>query len=116
FRREQRMVFGIGLGLALSLCERGVEVYVIAIAERDDLDIGFFLKPSHHVAAAIARADDAEADAVIGAEDVVPTCGAHSQARGDCASRCVRDELTAWITFECHTNPFLVLVLKIYTS
>src|SRR5215510_4739057 len=108
------MVFGKGLGLALGLCERGVEVYIVTIAECDDLDVGFSLENAHHVAAAIASADDAQTDAIIGAEDVGPTCGAHSQARSYCASRRIRDEITACIIFDCHSDPFLVLVLEIY--
>jgi hypothetical protein len=105
FRSEQRVVIGEGLCLAPGLFERGVEVLVIAIAERDDLDVGFFLKDAHHVAAAIARADDAETDSVIGAHHAVPACGGAHQARR--AGAGLGDEFTTRTVCFRHKVSFL---------
>src|SRR5215813_2814877 len=77
------MVIGEGFGLDLGLCERFVEDLVVTIAERDHLDLSFSLENAHHVAAPVARADDAQVDAVIRAEHVVPACGGEIQAGRD---------------------------------
>ncbi len=66
---EQLAVVLEPLGAGADLLRREVEVGLVDVADGDDLGVGLLEEAVEHLVAAVAQADEAEADAVIGAED-----------------------------------------------